>query len=146
MKILVATDGSVYSSAAVDHLCHRVLKPGDEVLTVSVVEAMAHVVGAPFGVVDEYYSNVMAERNETAEKTAHAAAAKIGSAVAGVSVSENVLLGSPARAIVEEAERFGAELIVVGSHGAGFWERMLIGSVSQAVTSHAACSVLVVRK
>jgi hypothetical protein len=47
--------------------------------------------------------------------------------------------------ILDEAERWGADLIVVGSHGYRAWERFLLGSVSQAVVSHAKCSVAVVR-
>jgi nucleotide-binding universal stress UspA family protein len=53
--------------------------------------------------------------------------------------------GSPKQVIVEEAEKWGADLIVVGSHGYGWWERILLGSVSQAVIHHAPCSVEVVR-
>jgi nucleotide-binding universal stress UspA family protein len=60
-------------------------------------------------------------------------------------VTTEVLTGSPKRIIVEEAETWGADLIVVGSHGYRGWERLLLGSVSQAVVSHADCSVEVVR-
>jgi nucleotide-binding universal stress UspA family protein len=60
-------------------------------------------------------------------------------------VSTEVLTGSPKRRIVEEAEGWGADLIVVGSHGYKSWERMLLGSVSQVVAAHAACSVEIVR-
>lgn len=146
MKIMLATDGSAFSEAAVNHLCRRVLRPGDELKVVSAVEPMAHVVGAPFGVVDEYYQNAMRERNDRSAEIADRTEAAIHAAVPGVSVTHEVLLGSPARAIVEDAEKFRADLIVVGSHGAGFWERMFIGSVSQTVVSQAPCSVLVVRK
>jgi nucleotide-binding universal stress UspA family protein len=52
----------------------------------------------------------------------------------------------PAREVIlGEAEALGADLIVVGSHGRGFWKRLLLGSVSQAVATHAACSVEIVR-
>ena len=61
-------------------------------------------------------------------------------------LSTRVLCGSPAQAIIEEAENWGADLVVVGSHGYGFWERMFLGSVSNAVVHHAPCSVLIVRK
>jgi nucleotide-binding universal stress UspA family protein len=47
--------------------------------------------------------------------------------------------------ILDEAESWGADLIVVGSHGYRAWERFLLGSVSQSVVSHAKCSVEVVR-
>ena len=36
-------------------------------------------------------------------------------------------------------------MIVVGSHGKGFLSRVLLGSVSEHVTRHAPCLVLVVR-
>ena len=53
--------------------------------------------------------------------------------------------GSPRPVILDEAESWGADLIVLGSHGYSAWKRFLLGSVSQAVVSHAKCSVEVVR-
>jgi nucleotide-binding universal stress UspA family protein len=47
--------------------------------------------------------------------------------------------------ILEEAERWDADLIMLGSHGRHGIERLLIGSVSEAVALHAECSVEVVR-
>ena len=60
-------------------------------------------------------------------------------------ITTEVLSGSPKRVILEEAEAFGADLIVVGSHGHGMVESFLLGSVSQAVALHAKCSVEIVR-
>jgi nucleotide-binding universal stress UspA family protein len=62
-----------------------------------------------------------------------------------VAVSTDVLFGSPDSRIVETAEEWNADLIVVGSHGYSRWERLLLGSVSDSVVHHAPCSVLVVR-
>ena len=62
-----------------------------------------------------------------------------------LSVATEVLSGSPKRVILEEADAFGADLIVVGSHGHGMLERFLLGSVSQAVALHPKCSVEIVR-
>ena len=59
-------------------------------------------------------------------------------------LTTKVVKGSPKEAIVEEAEQWGADLIVMGSHGYGFWQRALLGSVSESVVHHAPCSVLVV--
>ena len=47
--------------------------------------------------------------------------------------------------ILDEAERWGADLIVVGSHGRRGLKRLWLGSVSQAVVSQAKCSVEIVR-
>jgi len=62
-----------------------------------------------------------------------------------VQVTQEILSGSPRSAIAEEADRWQADLIVMGSHGYGAWHRFLLGSVSQAVVSRAQCSVEVVR-
>ena len=48
--------------------------------------------------------------------------------------------------IVEEAQNWEADLIIVGSHGHGFWKRSFLGSTSDKVIHNAPCSVLVVRK
>jgi len=47
--------------------------------------------------------------------------------------------------IIEEAESFGADIIVLGSHGYGALESFLLGSVAQSVVLHAKCSVEIVR-
>ncbi|HEY6331288.1 MAG TPA: universal stress protein, partial [Blastocatellia bacterium] len=53
--------------------------------------------------------------------------------------------GFPKEVLVDEADQWGADLIVVGSHGYRGITRFLLGSVSQAVASHAHCSVEIVR-
>jgi nucleotide-binding universal stress UspA family protein len=64
---------------------------------------------------------------------------------AGVSAVSEVLHGPAASAIVQEAERLGAELVVVGSHGSTGLARLLLGSVAERIVRTASCSVLVVR-
>ena len=63
-----------------------------------------------------------------------------------LSITTTVIEGSPKSVILEEAEKFGADLIVVGSHGSGAVKGFLLGSVSLAVALHAKCSVEIVRK
>ena len=55
------------------------------------------------------------------------------------------LKGDPKIAILDEAEHWGADLIVVGTHGYNALERLWLGSVSRAVASHAKCSVEIAR-
>jgi nucleotide-binding universal stress UspA family protein len=61
-------------------------------------------------------------------------------------ISSKIVPGPPSQAIVDEAESWGADLIVMGSRGQGTWGRLLLGSVSSAVVHHATCSVEIVRK
>ena len=63
-----------------------------------------------------------------------------------LAISAVAIEGSAKSVILQEAERFGADLIVVGSHGHGAVASFLLGSVSQSVALHAKCSVEIVRK
>jgi nucleotide-binding universal stress UspA family protein len=68
------------------------------------------------------------------------------SLVPSIKITSNIMPGAPRSVILEEADRWKADLIVVGSHGYGAWHRLLLGSVSQGIVSHAKCSVEVVRR
>ena len=64
---------------------------------------------------------------------------------AGVSAEYTQLIGNPGRSICELASTWGADLILVGSRGLKGLKEMFLGSVSNYVTHHAPCSVLIVR-
>jgi nucleotide-binding universal stress UspA family protein len=64
--------------------------------------------------------------------------------VAGVSVCAQVLVGRPTHCIVSAAKRSGADLIVLGTHGASGFERLILGSVAERVLRTATCPVLTV--
>jgi nucleotide-binding universal stress UspA family protein len=63
----------------------------------------------------------------------------------GVTVEAGIIPGRPERAVLAEADRFEADLIVVGARGQGSVAATLLGSVSRAVVENASCSVLVAR-
>lgn len=93
------------------------------------------------------YDQMEKDARKGARASVKKAAAKLraGKKSRKLNVTTKVLSGSPKEVILEEAEAFGADLIVVGSHGHGMLERFLLGSVSQAVALHAKCSVEIVR-
>ncbi len=64
----------------------------------------------------------------------------------GLAVEYQPAIGEPADALVEVAEKYGPDLIVVGTRDPGAVQRMLGQSVSQAVLRQARCNVLVVRR
>jgi nucleotide-binding universal stress UspA family protein len=96
---------------------------------------------------ETYFNEMEKAAQEQAEATLAAARQQISSAHGDqVSVSTAVIHGHPKEAILDESEKWNADLIVVGSHGYRGWQRFLLGSVSQAVASHAKCSVTIVRE
>ena len=147
MKVLFATDGGKQCDAAVESIRRLALGEGDEIKVISVVD-----MALPMAI--DIYGGFLPDTSAI-EKTARENAAKIVSETTEkiktyaesnkVNVSTDVLFGSADSRIVETAEEWKADLIIVGSHGYNRWERLLLGSVSDSVVHHAPCSVLVVR-
>lgn len=145
MKILLAIDGSDYSKAAVEELSRLPFTSNTEVRILSVYEnPMLATPGiAPLG---GYYEEVLSNAKKSAEENVKVAARQLQNKNTNLSVSKITVNGLPKMAILEEAEALGADMIVVGSHGHGGFTRFLLGSVSQSISAHANCSVLIVRR
>lgn len=147
MKILLATDGGKQADAAIEAIKRFAWTPDDSVKVISVVD-----MALPMSI--DIYGGFLPDTAEL-ERTARENAAKIVEQTAekirtfagahGVEISSDVLFGSPDSRIVETAEEWHPDLIVVGSHGYSRWERLLLGSVSDSVIHHAPCSVMVIR-
>lgn len=147
MRILIATDGSDYSKAAVKQACKFVAQPENtEIKVVSAYEDAYPITAEPFALSAEYYQKIEEAVREQATQFINDAEIEIRGQFPGkqLNLSTEVLRGAADREIIEFAKSWKADLIVVGSHGRGFWGRML-GSVSDGVVHHAPCSVLVVR-
>jgi|SRR5688572_260371 len=142
MKILVAVDGSSPSQDAIDEVAHR---PWPEPSTVRVVSAVRPYVPAAIEVVPAALTpaDVTQQQEDQAKRLTSQAAERIGKP--GLAVEAVVRRGDPRTVIVDEANEWGANLIVMGSHGRTGLTRLLLGSVAQAVVGHAPCSVEVVR-
>jgi nucleotide-binding universal stress UspA family protein len=144
MKILLATDGSPYSDAAVMEVIRRPWPAGTHVKVLTVA------VRLPLSDEDAYsvanvYVDMLEDEHKRAIQRMENAAQRLREQAPGLCVEELVLDGSPKEMIIEEAERWGADLVVLGSHGYGRVRRFLLGSVSQAVALHAPCSVEIIR-
>lgn len=148
MKILIATDGSDFSRAAVEKCC-RMLKLSDhpEIKIISVYEQVVPMAAEPFAISAQYYQEMMEIARKQCEGFAADTAVQIKNTLNGSTpkIETEVRLGAAPQIIVDEARDWNADLIVVGSHGRGFWGRLTLGSVSDAIIHHAPCSVLVAR-
>lgn len=68
----------------------------------------------------------------------------VSRAADGAEISRSVRCGAPGRAIAEEADVWRADLVVVGSHGKGWVDRVLLGSTTERLLNRLPTSVLVV--
>lgn len=146
MRILLAIDGSPCSDAAVDEVCRRPWPTGSDVRIVTArtdvemlqLRAAAHQLRS--------YDEILKQPDWKTVKFLEEAASKLEQLSPNLGVTLSLLEGPPKYAIIREAERWGADLIVVGSHGTGAIRHFFLGSVSLAVALHAQCSVEIVRR
>lgn len=146
MKIVFATDGSEYSNVALKKI-NKILSPGMEVLIISIYDSasIVNVLPMSHGVPEGSYEDVTYIAKNAAQKIVKEASDYLQKEHFDISITTKVSAGSAKKVILEEAKEFGAELIVVGSHGRGAVERFLLGSVSQALALHAPCSIMIVK-
>ncbi len=148
--VLIATDGSEYSTAAVRFAGSRPWPNEPEFRLISVVPLVTPLVDASTTYLhsSELAKEMIAlrERQERQATSAIARArALLGEVDASQIESAETVCDDPRRAILAEAKRSHATHIVVGSHGWHGLDRILIGSVSEYIATHATCSVTVVK-
>jgi nucleotide-binding universal stress UspA family protein len=147
MKILITTDGSDFSKAAIEKCCQMVVKPeATAIKIVSVYELTLPLDVFPSPT--EFSERLENSAREQAEAFAEQAALMIREYFpnSNIDLTTQISTGAPEQVLIETAKDWNADLVVVGSHGRGFWGRMLLGSTTDALVHHAPCSVLVVRK
>lgn len=144
MKILIAIDGSECSDVAVEEVAKRPWPADSAVRIISVAETLPlELLSLP----PRYREDIERAARQQAQTVVERATARLrDSDVRILPISSTVVVDSPKDAIVEEAERWGADLIVVGSHGYRGPERALLGSVSHAVATQTKCSVEIARR
>lgn len=147
MKILLAVDDSPFSLAAADEVLTEFRPAETEVQVLSVVDTGkllppmdAYGVHAMFV---EEVAALMEEWREEAKQAIDLAVKKLSSA--GFPTKGVLLEGEVKACILDYADEWNADLIVLGSHGRKGLDRLLLGSVSETILRHARCSVRVVR-
>jgi nucleotide-binding universal stress UspA family protein len=148
MKILLAVDGSSYSDAAIEEVAARPWPAQTEVRIITVAETPVLPGMEPWAATPAFFEELERAVSGAAQSTINAALAKLTESAGAefLKISSEILQGPAAQVIVEDAERWGADLIVMGSRGLGAWQRLLLGSVSNSVVHHANCSVEIVRR
>jgi len=147
MRILLAIDGSACSAVAADAVALQFRPQSAHVRVIHAID-WEHVV--PISLQFERGSDVADAYQQLRESTAESAEALVARAArrlsdAGFATSTLIREGEPRRIILDGAAAWGANLIVVGSHGKTGLDRVLLGSVSEHIARHARCSVEIVR-
>ncbi len=145
MKVLLATDGSPSSEAAIQEVASRHWPDETEIEVLTVIHTRLPLVADPVLVLAASHETLLKEARQKAPAIAEKAAGQIREKAPRVRIVTKILEGTPKAVIVERAEKWGADLIVLGSHGYGPVSRFLLGSVAHAVALHAPCSVQIVR-
>lgn len=143
MRILAAIDGSPCSCEVIREVVSRPWPDGSEVRILSVAPPRPWF-HDPFQLGAAIYVHSREEETRRATRDVAEAAREIRGAVPEIALSTAIAEGPPGERVVEEAERWHADLILVGTHGYGPTRRALGGSVSGAVAVHAPCSVEIV--
>lgn len=150
LKILLATDGSECSLIAARSVANRPWPAGSQIKVICVRELLdlenPVTAASPCPV---YPESLLTEILEDARKRAEEAVANTRQVVSskGLKVcdGQSIPVGDARSILLDEASAWGADLIVLGSHGRHGFDRVLLGSVSESVALHARCSVEVIR-
>jgi len=146
-KILVTTDGSENAKRAVNAASSLAKQNGSELLIIHVVSEAIPAQYSPIGIntpasdYTDYFKTIEQEGLKLVNEVVQKAKGE------GINARGEVLrtISSTVESIVEVAVKEHVDLIVVGTRGLGGFKKLLLGSVSSGVVSHASCSVLIVR-
>jgi nucleotide-binding universal stress UspA family protein len=136
-RILVATDGSSYSEAAVDYAIDLARKCDAKLMVIHVA-----TIDPSIGMIWENVKDiVMSRQGKMLEKV------KEEAEKSGVNQVETILTtGIPSEKIVEAGRESDANIIILGSHGHTKIGKVVIGSVSERVAGTSKCPVLIINK
>lgn len=144
--VLLTTDGSDLATAAMIQGVD-LLGRDHRFLALSVVPP-AFAASAALSPMDNHPMVIDPELEEEMEATDRAESNQDLDELAkvlGVTVEPLVESGEPGPTVCSVAAAVGADVVVMGSHGHGWLQRVVIGSVSHHVLQHAPCPVLVMR-
>jgi nucleotide-binding universal stress UspA family protein len=137
----VGSDGSATAERAVKEAAEIAAGHGARLVIVTAYKPQGDELADQHGIPDEMRW-ALTDRAQAEERVAHG---RTLATAAGVPRTvTRAIAGSPADVILEAAESFAADLIVVGSVGLGDTAHFVLGSVASSVAHHAPCDVMIV--
>lgn len=158
MRILIGYDGSESADAALSDLRRAGLPRDAEALILSVADVMKMPALSSYELVEQALvsrrvtSGIILAQTQTsqaleeARQFASQASARVQTLFPEWEVRAEALAGNPARELIERANEWAPDLVVVGSYGRSAVGRLLLGSVSKKLVTDLKSSVRVVRR
>ncbi|MFZ7127286.1 MAG: universal stress protein [Desulfobacterales bacterium] len=137
-RILVAYDGSAHSVAALEYALRMAETFEATLWIVHAYPQTSDMLGY------EDFEKLVARRKAGGETVLKDARQKVGDTT--VEITEDLIEGPEAEAILSVAKVRNIELIVMGTRGMGTLEGIMFGSVSRKVSNHSKCPVMLVPK
>ena len=128
-NIMVPTDGSKFASKAEDVAIEMAKKFDSKVVAVHIIDDKLIY---PFEVLEEEGKSILKKVHEKGEKKE-------------VKVDEVLIVGSPTRDMKKIAEKVGADIIVIGTHGKTGLEKLIMGSVAESTLKTVKIPVLLLK-
>ena len=142
-RILVPVDGSDTAKRGLEEAINLADALESELRIIHIVDDSALALNPETGVAAAPLVEDFAENGRQILEEARALATRKGT-IAGIVLHEN-FTGRVSDLIVEEAKKWGADLIVMGTHAQAGLRHALLGSDAEAVLHHSTCPVLLVR-
>lgn len=138
-RVLVPTDGSAEGEQAVEHALRLAEAHGASVHALYVINTASYA-GLPMETSWDGIDDLLRSDADAAVQDVERIAAEYD-----VDVTASVVEGSPSREIIRYAEKEKCDIIVMGTHGRGGIDRLLLGSVAEKVVRGSSVPVLTVR-
>ena len=143
MKILIALDDSQHSDRALEFVTRMRWPAGSRVIVLTALQPVATSLAAAEAT-GSVVPGLLEEQRQQLEGLVARAEATLREA--GFSTEGRVLVGDPREVLVQVAQSERADVLVVGSRGRTGITKLMLGSVSSHVVTHAPCTVLVVKQ
>ncbi len=143
-RILIPTDGSTTSNTGLDEAIKLAKLTGAELRLVHVVDALSYATG--FDLYGAHASDVIPMMREAGKKILEQAKAHVETQdVKADSILIDVPAARVAETIADQATKWHADLIVIGTHGRRGIKRLMLGSDAEQIVRIAPVPVLLVR-
>lgn len=146
-RVFLSLDESEFSDHVVSRIASRPWRDGTELLCATAVPTLTQYVQEAqncyeMDSLNDFRNDQIVAAQAHLQKVINI----LRSRLPKTTCSYQILDGDPRLAVVERAREWKAQLVVTGCKGKNWVDRVLIGSVSEAIATNATCSVEVIKK